>query len=383
MTYPNNLLCYVMLCYLYKRKERRDIKAKYTKNEIYDEIKRIYSIDNIINENIFNQNTTLDITWTYITHKYGGIKSICRELNIEYRNYNQLTRLELLKLGIELYNKYGYINKDLCVNNGINSSPIRNQFGNFTNYIKLIDYNYEYHRNVDKQSVLDDIQTFYNTHKSTSSNLYRQFGNYSCSIINRLGGWQYLLNSIGIEPKYKTYGLDYMINKVREIYEEYGYISKSLINDNCEFTYESFRAYFNNKKEMSQAIDKDNKNILFINNGFKSKKELEIANCLNNILGENSYMNEFTWNWLVNDKTNRLLYCDFYIPCLNLVIEYNGEQHYKFEKYIHKEYSNFKEQQYRDNLKYKLLKEHNINIEILTENNIINTQTIGDIINKY
>lgn len=357
-------------------------KEKYSKEEIYKEIERIYKIDDIINKDIYNKNTKLDITWVYIVHKYGGIKNICKELNLEYRYYNQLTKVELIRMGIDLYNKYGYINKELCVNNGINNSPIRNAFKNFGNYFKLINNNYEFHRNVPVEDVLKDVRLFYEKYHSTSSTLYREKGKYSCTIINKHGGWGEILNRLNISQKFKTYGLEYMIEKVRSIYSEYGYISRDLIDLNCDFTYQAFSFYFSNKEEMSRAIDVNNNNILFLNNGFKSKIEYKIAKYIDEILGEGMYEYDYYWDWLRNDKTGHVLYCDFYIPCLNLVIEYNGEQHYKFIPSIHHDYEVFLNQQYRDKRKYALLKENNINLRVITNNEKVDKKLILDILNK-
>lgn len=357
-------------------------KEKYSKEQIYKEIKRIYKINNIINKDVYNKNTTLDISWVYIVHKYGGIKNICKELDIEYRYYNQLTKVELIKMGIELYNKYGYINKELCVNNGINSSPIRNAFGNFTNYFKLINNNYEFHRNVSIEEVLEDVKVFYEKYNSTSSTLYRKKGKYSCTIINRHGGWGEILNRLNIPQEYKVYGLEYMIKEVRSIYNEYGYISRELIDSNCEFTYQAFSFHFNNKNDMSKAVDPNNENILFLNSGFKSKIEYKIAKYIDDILGEGMYEYDYYWDWLRNDKTGRVLYCDFYIPCLNLVIEYNGEQHYTFIPSIHHSYEVFLNQQYRDNIKYKLIQENNINLRVINSKENVNKELILNILNE-
>lgn len=350
-------------------------RSKYSKEEIYE-------IDNIINKEVYKKYTILDIGWVYIVHKYGGIKNICKDLNIEYRYYNQLTKVELIKMGINLYNKYGYINKELCVNNGINSSPIRNAFKNFGNYFKLINSNYEFHRNVSIENVLENIDAFYKKYNSTSSTLYREKGKYSCSIINRYGGWGELLDKLNIPQKYKTYGLDYMTEEVRSIYDEYGYISRDLIDSNCDFTYQAFSFHFDNKKDMSRAIDMESDNILFCNNGFKSEVENRIAKYINEILGVDMYQYDYYWDWLRNDKTGRLLYCDFYIPCLNLVIEYNGAQHYKFIPSIHHKYEVFLNQQYRDDRKYKLLKDNNINLKIISNKEKVNKELILDILNK-
>ncbi len=45
------------------------------------------------------------------------------------------------------------------------------------------------------------------------------------------------------------------------------------------------------------------------------------------------------------------LYFDFYLPELRVLIEVQGEQHYKFNKFFHKNEASFLDQKYRDSLK--------------------------------
>ena len=59
--------------------------------------------------------------------------------------------------------------------------------------------------------------------------------------------------------------------------------------------------------------------------------------------------------WLKNRKTNKRMELDIYCEELNLAIEYNGEQHYKYNKYFHKnDVSNFEFQCERDELKKEI-----------------------------
>jgi hypothetical protein len=65
-----------------------------------------------------------------------------------------------------------------------------------------------------------------------------------------------------------------------------------------------------------------------------------------------------TFDGLVYSKKLRF---DFYIPEINLIIEYNGVQHYKYTPYIHECLSDYIEQIDKDNLKKLYLVSHNIN----------------------
>ena len=88
------------------------------------------------------------------------------------------------------------------------------------------------------------------------------------------------------------------------------------------------------------------------------KGEIEIENYLK----ENNISFEKTKKYS-NLKDKSLLSYDFYIPLKNLLIEYNGEQHYKnkFKKPLHE----WHRQLHHDWLKRKYAKDNNINLLII------------------
>ena len=53
---------------------------------------------------------------------------------------------------------------------------------------------------------------------------------------------------------------------------------------------------------------------------------------------------------------------DCYNESLRLAIEYNGEQHYKYIPYFHRNKESFMNQCYRDELKRRMCKENNVNL---------------------
>ena len=53
---------------------------------------------------------------------------------------------------------------------------------------------------------------------------------------------------------------------------------------------------------------------------------------------------------------------DFYIPSKNLLIEFNGEQHYCWKKHLQPSYHDFLIQKHHDWLKRKYAQKHNIKI---------------------
>lgn len=70
-------------------------------------------------------------------------------------------------------------------------------------------------------------------------------------------------------------------------------------------------------------------------------------------------------NWLKNKEGNNLE-IDLYNEELNLAIEYNGIQHYKFISYFHKTQENFEKRKNDDIIKEQIIKEKGINYIIIS-----------------
>lgn len=71
--------------------------------------------------------------------------------------------------------------------------------------------------------------------------------------------------------------------------------------------------------------------------------------------------------WLTNNEGNRLE-IDIYNKELNLAIEYNGAQHYKFVKFFHRTKENFTKRCLDDKIKYKKIKEKGLQLIIVPFN---------------
>ena len=67
-------------------------------------------------------------------------------------------------------------------------------------------------------------------------------------------------------------------------------------------------------------------------------------------------------NFMKNTVTGENLELDMYNHDLKLACEYNGQQHYKFNKWMHKNSSNFQNQKYRDIMKRNLCQQYGINL---------------------
>lgn len=77
--------------------------------------------------------------------------------------------------------------------------------------------------------------------------------------------------------------------------------------------------------------------------------------------GEINFIQEYKFNDCVNPKTNQKLRFDFYLPDYNCCIEYDGIQHFK-EKGTWARKESLKDIQYRDEIKNRYCKKHNIKL---------------------
>lgn len=102
-----------------------------------------------------------------------------------------------------------------------------------------------------------------------------------------------------------------------------------------------------------------------------SKGQLECARVLKKLFPRHEFKT-MRPDFLKNPKTRRNLELDLYCPELQLAVEYNGAQHYVFTPMYHASPAKFEEQVYRDKLKRRLCKKHNVKL-------IVVPYSVGDI----
>ena len=102
----------------------------------------------------------------------------------------------------------------------------------------------------------------------------------------------------------------------------------------------------------------------FVWNENDSKGENVCRRAMIEITGENFY--KVRPKWLINPVTNSPLELDNYNESLRIAVEYNGEQHYKYNKFMHGDSKEkFQNQQYRDLIKQDLCKKNNVHLIIV------------------
>ena len=87
------------------------------------------------------------------------------------------------------------------------------------------------------------------------------------------------------------------------------------------------------------------------------KTETNLVKLIEHLYGKSKVCTSFHPKWALSPK-NVLYEYDIYVPSENLLIEYNGRQHYEFVPFFHKTTVRFKRQQQRDKLKSQLAESH-------------------------
>ena len=323
------------------------------KEEFINDILEVYNKYGYINRKTL-ENEIDNYNVGFQLSKYGGLKNICRELGIEYRQYSRIDPEEIKKDFLRVYEQQGKIGKEIYEIFGkYSSTAITSSFGSYSNLFNILHIPVNIKTNVTKDDIINDFFSFYKQHKTTSSTKYRKYGNYSESTINNLfGSWVDFLKAIGMKPMNEKVGKKKMIDGVKAAYDKYGFLSANIINQTCDFTYQGLSHYFS-MEDICKIVGDENAFAKSKSSGSKALK----------IILESLYDNvieEATFDWLKNPNTGNNMYVDYYIPKINIAFEYDGQQHNKFVKYFFKTYRDFFYAVYRDRIKERLLSKHGI-----------------------
>jgi len=128
---------------------------------------------------------------------------------------------------------------------------------------------------------------------------------------------------------------------------------------------------YKNARQVSKILCEKHNIIFYQRTDDLIKRGATCKLCSNNKnLGEDKIINYFKNNNILFERNksfkelkdvNKLSY-DFYLPDYNLLIEYNGIQHYKWIKYFQKTIHSFHKQKHHDWLKRKYAKSNNIKL---------------------
>lgn len=165
-----------------------------------------------------------------------------------------------------------------------------------------------------------------------------------------------------------------MFEKIRKLWNDKGYeilVIASLViigilalfkigkkgTWSSNYTLDTYKDINNYKNQTPQPVKK------------VSSGELECKRVLRKIFNKpfNTCRPNFLRNPITSSKNGETeqtfnLELDCFEPSLNLALEYQGQQHYKYIPYFHRNKEAFRNQQYRDELKRRICRDNRINL---------------------
>ena len=325
------------------------------KERLLDDILKVYNERGYVNRKLLVESVT-GYNVDFQLSKHGGLKKICRELGIEYRQFSK-TNPDAIKADfLRVYKQLGKISKELYLQYGnYSSTAVRSAFGSYTKLFKTLNIPLNINTDTTKQDVLDNFLDFYNKYHTVSSTEYRKHGKYSEGTINNLfGSWCNLVKQFGMKPICEKVGKDKMIDDVISLYNEYGFLSAHLINQNCDFTYQAISRYYS-MEDICKLVGDEN---AFAKS--KSAGSIILRDILHSLY--NNVIEEASFGWLINPKNGKRMYVDYYVPEKKMAFEYDGQQHNQYVEYFYKTFKNYYNAVYRDRTKEKLLAKHGIQL---------------------
>lgn len=272
----------------------------------------------------------------------------------------KINEIEFKKEIKRLYDMYGkcgkYEFKKYSIYKELNFEYFCKKFGGLKNICKELCIEYD-HRAVYKREDIIKMAT----------EIYIRFGEINkticvenrinSSVVRRLfGSYNNLFKEINAPvnmPRFVT--KEELVEDIKNFIEKYQSNSCSLYRKYGKYSCTLINKYGGWEKILIE-------NNIEIISGSKSEKFIESFLNQKNIL----FYIHHNFEWLKINNCN--LYVDFYIPSKNLIIEYNGLQHYKYIPYFHKNEDNFKKRQKYDEFKYTSIINHGIELLIIDYN---------------
>lgn len=336
------------------------MKRSVSKEDILKDIKRVYEEHGSFTQPLYEKVGKYKF-WR-VTEYFGGVKNVHKIMGWKWHNHNVVDKDDLVDDILRVYNEQGEMKKEIYVEFGKYScNPIRYHFGTFNKMLKELGLKVNIHTGeVSKEEVISKCLDIYNKYGHINATFQRKESGYSQRVIDKLfGGFNGLLEEMGLPANKINQPREDQIKEIREVFEEYGFINKGLIDEKCTLSYIALSFNFGGRDGICKAA-----NICpskWRSDKFVSSKVDILANEVSKILGE-APIREHSWEWLVNHKTGRRMYIDLYFPENNLALEYDGEQHFEYTPFFHESYEDFEDAVERDKIKEELLRENGVNL---------------------
>ena len=217
------------------------------------------------------------------------------------------------------------------------------------------------HRNATREEMLDDIHRLRNEFGKVTATIQRKHGKYSQKVTDEMfGSFTAMMLAAGYIPSdiAKSKSNEEILEYLSWLYEQHGFLNSGIIN---AFSDISFVTILNRFGNMAKVYE-----LLKINPQKQSNLKLFRANYVIGVIAnelKEDPIYEWSSDWLLNPEKNNRLFVDGYFVKNKLAVEYDGEQHFKYIPFLHgHDKDKFKRQQTLDRHKTKLLEDNGIKV---------------------
>lgn len=286
---------------------------------------------------------------------YGGfmrVKKVTKEiLSKEIKNaYKESNgKLSLMKF-CEMYNR--------------SSATVYNIFGGWKNAISELGLKFSNESlNATKEELTREVLSIYKKYGYLNSELLRSKGKYSQRTYDReFGSFSKLIRELDIKTDKvhiaKGMSNDDILDMIKQVYDRHNELSYRVISKEISISPTTLISRFGNICKIYELLDIE----YDPNSKYSFWKANSCIKSFSDILLERPIL-EWTCNELKNPLTGFYLYVDAYFPKHNLIIEYDGIQHFEFTKYFYKNEKEFLWVQKKDKIKNELIS--NLGIKLI------------------
>lgn len=250
---------------------------------------------------------------------------------------------------------------------------VRTHFGSITNFLKEMNIENEVTKMCSatkgkkanrwtKEQVIKIILKLQDDNGFFSKTILEKSKLVNHKVINRIwGNFSNMSNELNLKlfESQQLYLTDMIDDELLELYNKYQGISVERIGIDTTFSIPTFYKHY-------RSIDDFYKKYK-LKHDIRYKSEHRTIQFVSSLLNEEPIL-QFTDTNIRNPATKRKFRMDAYFKNHNLVLEYNGRQHYMLQPLIHKNYSNFLYQLEKDKNKYELLNKYNYKLLIVKYN---------------
>ncbi len=280
--------------------------------------------------------------------------------------------LEEIKIIHKIYGKV--TKKELRLYGVISYDTIQRRFGSITNALELLGINPSngQRKMVSKEEVANDVIEVKNKIGYISKPVYEKYGKYNVKVINRLfNGFSEMYKELGLSRHSSGYipSEEELIQDIIDLNQEHGMVTANIIKNFGKFSTTTYHERFGSINNAYKAAG------LIERKSGQSSHANWVINRFSKIIGEEPIF-EKRFEWLRNPLTNRILPVDAYFPNSNIIIEYNGPQHYKVDNMYTSTEEKLAYRKNLDKIKYKMIEDKKIKLIVVHYKDVVSNDYI-------